>query len=173
MVNKVIFQSRGILEFIADVAPIRVGFRALSLVLVLLVGTAALAADVAAEADIERLLHGLFDKPGADLAIAPVVIVGDFAIADWTQGEMGGRALLRRKQASWVITLCAGDGIRSREVLRQAGVPQQEANSLELDLAAAESRVDPQRVAMFSRFEGMVTMDDASNHSHGDAHRSK
>jgi hypothetical protein len=72
---------------------------------------------------------------------------------------MGGRALLRRKGGG--LTLCAGDAIRSHEALKQAGVPQQGALSLERDLAAAEAKLDPQRVAMFSRFEGMVMMDGA------------
>lgn len=141
---------------------------ALSLMLILLTGNVARAADV--EADIARLLHGMFDKPGAALEVAPVVVAGDFAIAGWTQGEMGGRALLRRKGAAWVITLCAGDGIKSREALRQAGVPEQEATSLARDLAAAESKIDAQRVAMFSRFEGLVTMDGAAAPTRGDEH---
>ncbi|MEK9282782.1 copper uptake system-associated protein [Bradyrhizobium sp. ISRA442] len=150
-----------------------VSLRAFSLLLLLLANAAVLATEVGAEAEIEELLHGMFDKPDVVLKVAPVVVAGDFAIADWTQGDMGGRALLRRKQASWVITLCAGDGIRSREALRQAGVPPQEAISLERDLAAAESKADPERVAMFSRFEGMVTMDSTSNQARGDAHPSK
>ena len=147
---------------------IKTSLGALSLMLILLTGNVVRAADV--EADVARLLHGMFDKPGAALEVAPVVIAGDFAIAGWTQGEMGGRALLRRKQAAWVIALCAGDGIKSREALRQAGVPEREATSLARDLAVAESKIDAQRVAMFFDFEGMVTMDGAAAPTRGDAH---
>lgn len=86
---------------------------------------------------------------------------------------MGGRALLRRKQGVWMLVLCAGDAMRSRDGLKQAGVPQQDAMSLERDLAAAEAELDPQRVAMFSRFEGMVTMDGAADQSHDHARQSK
>ncbi|MET4204889.1 copper uptake system-associated protein [Bradyrhizobium sp. LA6.7] len=150
---------------------IKTSVGALSLMLILLTGDVARAAD--AEVDIARLLHGMFDKPGAALEVAPVVIAGDFAIAGWTQGDMGGRALLRHKQAAWVITLCAGDGIKSREALRQAGVPEQEATSLAHDLAAAESKLDAQRVAMFSRFEGLVTMDGTPYQANGAPHRTK
>lgn len=150
---------------------IKTSLGALSLMLILLTGDVARAAD--AEVDIARLLRGMFDKPGAALEVAPVVVAGDFAIAGWTQGEMGGRALLRRKDEAWVITLCAGDGIKSHEALRQAGVPEQEATSLAHDLAVAESKIDGQRVAMFSRFEGMVTMDGAAAPTRGDAHRTK
>lgn len=152
---------------------ITASLQAFSIAFVLLASARVLASEAGAEAEIEGLLHSMFDKPDAVLTVSPIVVGGGFAIADWTQGEMGGRALLRRKQASWVIVLCAGDGIRSREALRQAGVPQQAAISIERDLAAAESKADPQWVAMLSRFEGMVTMDSTSNRSHGDSHPPK
>jgi hypothetical protein len=60
---------------------------------------------------ISQLLHGTFDRPNESLSVGPVVVSGDHAIADWSQGDMGGRALLRRKQGGWVVTLCAGDAI--------------------------------------------------------------
>ncbi|UPK31135.1 copper uptake system-associated protein [Bradyrhizobium sp. 195] len=164
---------RGISVFFSSRGLITASLRAFSLAFVLLASAAVLAAEAGAEAEIEGLLHGMFDKPDAVLTVSPIVVGDGFAIADWTQGEMGGRALLRRKQASWVIVLCAGDGIRSREALRQAGVPQQEAISLERDLAAAESKADPQRVAMFSRFEVMVTMESTPNQPHGNSHPPK
>ena len=122
---------------------------------------------------ISQLLHGTFDKPNESLSVGPVVVSGDHAIADWTQGDMGGRALLRRKQGGWVVTLCAGDAMKSGEALKTAGVPQPEAIQLARDLAAAESRLAPEQVAMFSRFEGLVTMDGASHHSDGETRHSK
>ncbi|KRR12452.1 hypothetical protein CP49_08075 [Bradyrhizobium valentinum] len=139
--------------------------RVVSLLVVLFSSGFALA-ETAGEAEIDTLLHGMFDKPGLTLKVSPVVIAGDFAIAGWTQGEMGGRALLRRKQGAWVLTLCAGDGIKSHDALHQAGVPAQDAILLDANLAVAEAKIDPQRVAMFSRFEGMVTMEGTSDHAH-------
>ena len=100
-------------------------------------------------------------------------MAGDHAIADWMQGDMGGRALLRRKQASWVVTLCAGDAMKSSEALKTAGVPQPEAIQLARDLAVAESGLAPEQVAMFSRFEGLVTLDSASHHSEGETRHSR
>jgi hypothetical protein len=125
----------------------------------------AVRAGTLSEAKIGEVLHGMFDKPGGTLTVSPVVISGDFAIADWVQGDMGGRALLWRKQGVWVLTLCAGDGIKSLEALRTAGVPQQDAVLLEQNLAAAEAALGPERVAMFSRFEGLVMMDGPQGHS--------
>ncbi len=124
-------------------------------------------------ASIGQLLRGIFDKPGEALTVGPVAVSGDHAIADWTQGDMGGRALLMRRQGTWSVTLCAGDAIKSSEALRTAGVPQPDAVHLAQALASAESTIAPERVAMFSRFEGMVTVDGTSGHgtsSHGASH---
>lgn len=139
--------------------------RFLSVLLALSAGVAA-RAEAGVGAEIDALLHGMFDKPELTLKVSPIVIAGDFAIVDWTQGEMGGRALLRRKQGAWMLTLCAGDGIRSREALKRAGVPQQETIALEQALTAAEAKLDPQQVTKYSRFEGMVLMDGASTQPH-------
>jgi hypothetical protein len=59
----------------------------------------------------------------------------------------------------WEVVLCAGDGIRSRDALANAGIAHQDAAALERELAEAERKLDPQHVAMFSRFEGMLMMD--------------
>ncbi len=123
-------------------------------------------ADASEQARISAVLHGMFDRPEARLNVAPVVVSGDHAIADWAQGEMGGRALLRKRQQAWVVILCAGDGIKTRDALTKAGVPAADAGRLEQDLAAAEARLPPKDVAMFSRFEGLVMMDEP-----GKAHR--
>lgn len=95
------------------------------------------------------------------------------AVAGWTQGDMGGRALLRRKQQVWEIILCAGDGIRSRDALAKAGIPNQDAATLERELAEAESKLEPQHVAMFSRFEGMLMMDGSGAHPPATIHRTQ
>ena len=108
---------------------------------------------------IGRLLHGMFDKPNAVLTVEPIVVASDHAIADWTQGPMGGRALLRRKPEGWTLILCAGDGIRSKQALAKAGVPLADAQQLEDDLLAAEAKLPPEQMAAFSRFEGLVRMD--------------
>ena len=112
------------------------------------------------ETTIVNLLHGMFDKPAETLVVEPIVVTGDHAVADWTQGQMGGRALLRRRQRQWSLILCAGDGIKSSEALRTGGMPADDAKVLETKLAAAEAKLSPERVAMFSRFEGLVMMDD-------------
>lgn len=128
--------------------------------------SAAALAEPAETTDIAALLHGMFDKPGMTLKVSPVVVAGDYAIADWSQGDMGGRALLRRKQ-QWSLILCAGDGIKSRDALAKAGVPAEDATRLELQLASAEAVLGSDEVARFSRFEGLVMMDGSADQPHG------
>jgi hypothetical protein len=112
------------------------------------------------QSSISRLLHGMFDKPTETLSVEPIMISGNHAIADWAQGEMGGRALLRRQHQSWTLILCAGDGIKSKEALLKAGVPAADAERLERDMTVAEAELAPGKAAMFSRFEGLVMIDD-------------
>jgi hypothetical protein len=124
------------------------------------------------ESAISELLHTTFDRPEAPLTIAPIVVGGNYAIAGWTQGDMGGRALLRRKEQNWILILCAGDGIKSRGGLVQAGIPIQDAVALERDLAAAEAKLPPQQRSMLSRFEGVMMMESDGSHPpvRNDAH---
>jgi hypothetical protein len=52
------------------------------------------------EDSIRQLLFSAFDKPNSRLDVEPIVVAGDYAIAGWSQSDMGGRALLRRRARS-------------------------------------------------------------------------
>lgn len=128
----------------------------------LALSAAAASAPEAAEdqkAAIEHLMMSTFDRPEQRLRVGPVVTGATHAVAGWSQGDMGGRALLRRSAQGWTIVLCAGDALTSAATLHQVGVPQAEAQTLAQSLAEAESALPPDRRAMFSRFEGLVRMD--------------
>ncbi|WP_157083631.1 copper uptake system-associated protein [Bradyrhizobium manausense] len=128
--------------------------------LVYFTGTAVAESDVDS---IQHLLHSAFDKPDAELIVEPIVVASDHAIAGWTQGDMGGRALLRRKGGEWAIILCSGDALKSVDALVKAAVPEGAAATLEQKLVKAEASLDPRRVA-HSRFEGFVMMDETGHH---------
>jgi hypothetical protein len=113
---------------------------------------------------VRHLLHSTFDKPEAKLVVEPVVVAANYAIAGWTQSDMGGRALLQNKDGRWTLILCAGDGIKSADALRHAGIARDSATALAQALAKAEQAVPHDRLAMFAKFEGLVRMDDAGNH---------
>jgi len=114
------------------------------------------------DADQIRFLIGAtWDKPDAKVTVDPVIVSGTHAVASWTQGERGGRALRRRGGTGWSVILCSGDPLRAASSLVAAGVPQDEAGRIADGLARAEALVPPRRRALFSRFEGTVTLDDA------------
>ncbi|BBE74426.1 copper uptake system-associated protein [Oharaeibacter diazotrophicus] len=113
---------------------------------------------------VTHLMMATFDKPETPLAVSPVVVEGDFAVAGWTQDGRGGRALLKRKGHDWALHLCAGDALKDATALRQMGIPAADADALAADLAAAEAKEDPARVALFATFEGVVEMNADGGH---------
>ena len=119
------------------------------------------------QAAILKQMHATWDRPHAPLDAVPVVVDGDWAVADWTQGRMGGRALLRREHGTWTTILCAGDGIRSEQALAEVGIPPAQAQALASKLATVEAKVAPERLALMSTFAGVVRMQGAD---HGDHH---
>lgn len=111
------------------------------------------------EAAIVAVMKRTWDKPDSPLVVGPIAADGDAAIADWTQGAMGGRALLRRRDSQWSVVLCAGDGIRSPAGLQLAGLAADQAQRIAARLQEQEARVAPERLAAMRSFKGIVRMD--------------
>ncbi|MBN8980695.1 MAG: copper uptake system-associated protein [Rhizobiales bacterium] len=114
--------------------------------------------------EVRALLHSSFDSKGAALDIDPIVVADSYAIAGWTQGDMGGRALLRRRDGKWILIMCAGDAIKSADALRRAGLSADTADSLTQKLQRSEATLGAGRLEMFARFEGLVRMDESGKH---------
>lgn len=125
---------------------------------------------------VRAVLMAAFDKPDQRLVVEPVVVAGDHAVADWSQGATGGRALLRRvvhrpieganagSTDGWIIVLCSGDGIRSADALVRTGIPRPAAAQLAAALTEAERHVAPERLALFATFEGTVLVEEGAHH---------
>lgn len=115
---------------------------------------------------ISSVMKGTWETTDAPLAVDPVVISNDYAIAGWAQAGRGGRALVKRGAHGWAVVLCTGDGVKSAENLRQMGVPGSDADALAEAIAEAEAQLDAALVALFSSFEGTVMMDDPAHGGH-------
>lgn len=115
-------------------------------------------------AAIRHTLMAQFDKPEARLQVEPVAVSGQAAVASWAQGERGGRALLFRKGSQWQIALCAGDGLKGTQLLREAGVSARDAEAIARALAAGEARLTPAQRAKFATFDGVVRMGAEGEH---------
>lgn len=95
-----------------------------------------------------------FGSALAPIDVGPIVLSGDHAIADWTQGDFGGRALFERGTYGWSLVLCSGGSIRRADNLKRAGVPDFNAGWIADRLAAAEAALPPERLARMKRFVG-------------------
>jgi hypothetical protein len=116
------------------------------------------------EEAVRQSLMATFDRPEARLAVDPVVVANDHAIADWIQDNRGGRALLKRKAGQWTIVLCSGDGIKSADAMRLAGVPAADAAKLAAGLESAERTMPADRLALLASFEGTVLIGPDGEH---------
>jgi hypothetical protein len=126
--------------------------------------------------EIRQLMMATFNKPEAPLTVEPVTVYADVAVAGWSQGEMGGRALLRRQDEKWVLTLCSGDALKEAKSLQHFGLNAEEADAMAKAVIDAEAKLDPTLVAKFATFDGVVMMDGEGHHpsvdGHGSAHKS-
>lgn len=121
-----------------------------------------------AAADIRAVMMRDWDKPEAPLTVDPIVVVGAYAIADWTQPTLGGRALLQRAGNAWSVVLCAGDTLKSTDMLMHAGMSRPDADVLLQALATAETSVSAERLLRIAAFKGVVRMDGGG---HGESAR--
>jgi hypothetical protein len=119
----------------------------------------ATAAPTAEEAAIRHVIQSTWDTPQARVEVEPVVVVGRHAVAGWTQGPRGGRALMvLGKDGRWAVTVCAGDALKDAKVLESAGLSAAEAGQLSAALVRAEQSVPASRLAQFASFGGLVHM---------------
>lgn len=115
---------------------------------------------------IRTLISNTFDQPNLKVKTNPIVIEGKVAIADWSQGQKGGRALLRRKHDEWEIIACGGSSFKDPGGITAIGISKEIAQNITAKLNEAESKLSPQEVKRFDSFDGVVNM------VHGDKHLS-
>lgn len=128
----------------------------------------ALAAHADATSDrqqIQAVISSTYDKPDHVVETSPIAVSDDFAVADWVQGQRGGRALLKRIDGRWTIAACGADELKHAATLSEAGIPDSNAQDLINQLAAAEKSLPQERLRLFSLFG---TKDDpvAADHHH-------
>ncbi|MBU3646908.1 MAG: copper uptake system-associated protein [Limnohabitans sp.] len=124
----------------------------------------------AAVTDAQAIAHSmkkLFDKPDAPLAVAPVSIEGDYAVAGWIQSGKGGRALLKKVKGQWSIQVCGGDGLKQTASLVQTGMSNATADRLVKKVQSAEAKLSADQLKKLSMFEGMMKVDQAHHGAHG------
>ena len=121
-------------------------------------------------ARIQKLISTTFDRPDLKVQTDPIVIEGKVAIADWIQGEKGGRALLRRKHADWEIIACGGAGFKDPSAIASAGISKGIAQKITAKLRTAEASLSAQKIKQLDSFDGVVTMGHGMQHGSDSKH---
>lgn len=104
-----------------------------------------LTAHPSAAEDIQSVataMHETWDKPDQPLVLPVIVIHQGMAIADWVQGDKGGRALLKYHPAHnhWHTLLCGGAELTSSIPLEAAGMSRTDAGALAAKLVQGEQQ---------------------------------
>lgn len=115
--------------------------------------------DAADQKAIRQVMLKTWDRPQNRLEAGPIAVSGDRAVADWSQGQRGGRALFARRDGEWVVTLCGGEGLRTETGLMRAGISKNVAEELANELRMAERAVPAERLAKMASFAGEIRMD--------------
>jgi hypothetical protein len=115
---------------------------------------------------ITQVMLTQWDKPENPLHVAPIVVAADYAMAGWTQGEKGGRALLRKHHGNWQVLLCGGNALTKTEQLTQAGLETKTANDLIKGFKQQAQQLSSQEIEKMSLFEGVVNVTPAQSHEH-------
>ena len=122
------------------------------------------AADTTGLSDSDAIVATMkaqFDTPENPLSVDPVTVAGTHALASWSQGDKGGRALLERRDGQWTIVLCGGQDLRMPAFLEKQGVS--DAQMLSQMFNAAEDKLGAEKVGLYSSFEGVMVMAPAAN----------
>ena len=132
-------------------------------------------AATADEAAIQQVLMTTWDQPQTKLEVGPIVVGPTHAIAGWTQGQRGGRALMvKNKEGQWRVAACGGDALKSAKTLESAGIPAGQAKALSQSLAQAERNLPAHRVALFATFGSLAHMDGGAHAgNHGKSHEAQ
>jgi hypothetical protein len=138
------------------------------LVLFLVFSGALSAESLTDEAQIQAVIGKTYDKPNNKVNTTPISIADDFAVADWTQGKRGGRALMKRINGNWEILACGNDGLKDTKSLVKAGMSEKTASTIVKKLADLEKLEDPRRLAKFNLFG---TPNDPINKNEDDPHK--
>lgn len=118
---------------------------------------------------IEMMSKHYFETPDNPLTVNPIVVVGDYAISSWAQGERGGRAFWQKIDGQWTALICSGTSLKEVETLVGLGMSQENATALAAVLAEAEAQLPAEMVALFDSFEGTVDLSGMGLEGHGEA----
>ena len=119
---------------------------------------------------VQYVLKKQFDKPNAPLKVMPVSVIENYAVTGCTQGNKGGRALLKKEHGKWSIQVCSGDGLTKASTLEMTGMNRNAAINLAKAVVAAEKDLPRATLNLFASFEGIVKVNSATQEGQTTSH---
>ena len=113
---------------------------------------------------IREMVNKAFDQSGRKTTIDTIVVVGNYALYNWKQDSMAGRALVRKEDNQWRIWLCGGKGLKEESGLIQAGLPADTAGMLARQFATAEASLKKEDIQRYDAFGPNVDMSSMNAH---------
>lgn len=125
-------------------------------------------ADPSAEALITLTIKKQWETAHILLEVPAIAVGTNYALADWVQGERGGRALLRLSEGKWKTLMCGSVQLKSALSLERAGVPKAEATQISENLSVKEANLSSAQLALIDSFQGIVDVltDSVDHHEH-------
>lgn len=122
---------------------------------------------------IRDMLKSMFETPDNPLAIDPITVQDEWAVASWQQNGYGGRVLLKQWPQGWRVQILGGDSFKSTGGFERAGLSPLKAEQISRRLREAEAKFDGKTLELFGSFEGTVMMSEeksAGGHSSHEGH---
>ena len=107
---------------------------------------------------IQGFMKKTWHTPERPLLFGPLLVQGDFAVADWWQQNKGGRAVLKRIHGKWQLLLCGGAGIKKSELWMELGMSTEQSHSLLAQLQRAESSLSHAQQQQLDSFGSTIKM---------------
>lgn len=108
--------------------------------------------------EVIRAIKQQWEKPDHLVAVPVVAVQDEFAIADWLQGNHGGRAMLRKMHGAWQTLACGDAKMKTVIQLNQFGVPAPQAELLIHALNAQEQHLTQEELQMIDGFSGIMEL---------------
>ena len=121
-------------------------------------------AETTPESAIEHVIKKQWDKPDNPVLVSPIVIVDNAAVAGWSQGARGGRALLKLDGGEWRVMFCGDVTLTHAAVLEQSGLTSDQAIRISKELLAAEAKISTTQINILDTFRGLMKVDAEHHH---------
>lgn len=115
---------------------------------------------------IRDIIQQQWNRPEQAVDVFPIAVSAPYALAGWQQANRGGHALLYHHTGQWQVLFCGGQALTSIDVLKHAGLSDEQARQLIKKWREASSGLAVEKINSLNSFEGIVPVNGQSSHEH-------